>query len=109
MGGIEDLGGMSFRVGKLLFRELGSCWCKQSRQLNRFYALGEYLGRCGDCGAEIRSQPFFTHDPVPASLLASQLDRLLRDITTGPVGYVLVRGPDQGAFLIDCCEQEGTG
>ena len=108
LGGVEDLGGVSFRVGTLLFRELGACWCKASRPLNRFYAPGEHIGRCSDCGSEIRSQPFFTHDPVPASLLASQLDRPLRDITTGPVGYVLVRGPEQGAFLVNRSEQEGT-
>ena len=108
VGEEDDLGGISFRVGDLVFRELGSCTCKASQPLNRFYAPSEPLGQCRECGSKIRSQPFFSHDPVPASLVAAELDRPLRDMVAGPVGYVLVRGPDQGAFLIDRYEEEGS-
>ena len=107
MGEKHDLEGISFRVGNLLFMELGSCACRKSKPLKRFYAPGESLGRCGDCGSDIRSQPFFTHHPVPASMLVTELDRPLREITAAPVGYVWVRGPELGAFVINGYQEEG--
>jgi molybdopterin/thiamine biosynthesis adenylyltransferase len=107
LGGEQGMAGISFRVGNRVFRELGSCACGQAQPLNRFHAPGEFLGRCSECGSDIRPQPFFSHDPVPASLVSGELDRPLREMTTAPVEYVWVRGPNHGAFLSDRHPEEG--
>ncbi len=94
-----NLEGVSFRLDNLTFGELGSCACKADHPLMQFTVPGHHAGRCGTCKKDIKPHLFFSHDPVPASVVTRDMDRPLRDLGAASANWALVRGTDRGAFL----------
>jgi len=87
------LNGVSFQLGRLSFCESAACRCMAMRPLRRFFAAGARVGRCRSCGEKIVPLPFYTHNPVPANVIADQMERPLRELGAESAAWVKLRGP----------------
>lgn len=87
------LNGVSFQLGRLSFCESAACRCTAMRPLRRFFAAGAPVGTCRSCGETIVPLPFYTHNPVPANVIADQMERPLRELGAESVAWVKLRGP----------------
>jgi hypothetical protein len=87
------LNGVSWELGRLSFCESAVCRCTAMRPLGRFLATGARAGRCRSCGESIVPLPFYTHNPVPAGVIADRMERPLRELGAKSAGWVRLRGP----------------
>jgi molybdopterin/thiamine biosynthesis adenylyltransferase len=80
------------------FTSLAVCACDAHASLGRFLPRGATAGACPRCRAQWRPHPLHTHEEVPMSLLADQLDRSLASLGACAPTAVRVRG-EHGAVL----------
>jgi molybdopterin/thiamine biosynthesis adenylyltransferase len=102
----SGLNGVSLQMGRLSFCESAVCRCTAMRPFRRFLATGARAARCRSCGEKIVPLPFYTHNPVPASVIADRMERPLRDLGAESAGWVKLRGP-QGNMLFYSHKQKG--
>jgi molybdopterin/thiamine biosynthesis adenylyltransferase len=94
------LDGVSFKLDGHAFCVRGRCACPVSSKLGCFYSTGGGESVvCPKCKEPLRPQPYFIHDPVPASLLEESLDRKFSDLGVVEADWALVRG-HSGAVLV---------
>jgi molybdopterin/thiamine biosynthesis adenylyltransferase len=85
--------GVSWQLGRFSFCEAAVCRCTPMRPFGRFFATGALVGRCRSCGENIVPLPFYTHNPVPAGVIANRMERPLRDLGAESAEWVRLRGP----------------
>jgi molybdopterin/thiamine biosynthesis adenylyltransferase len=80
------------------FSSLAVCRCDDHAMLGRFFATGSPAGVCPRCGIQRTPHPLHTHDEVPISALAGQLDCTLASLGATAPNSVRLRG-ERGAVL----------
>jgi hypothetical protein len=89
------------------FSSLAFCGCQTHPTLGRFFSTGSPAGACPHCGLERQMHPLYTHDEVPLSALAGQLDCSLASLGATAPGSVRLRGERGGVLFHRSFEEAG--
>jgi len=90
---------LAFLVDELTFVELVVC-CGVPQPVRRFCrAEAAAVARCSRCGKALRPQPFFSHRPTPAAVLASLVDEPLQRLGAEAAEWVCVRSGGRNVFF----------
>lgn len=94
---------LSFLVDDLTFVERVVC-CGVPQPVRRFGRPdAAVVARCSRCGKALRPQPFYSHRPTPAAVLAALVDEPLERLGAEGAEWIVVRSGGRSLF----CRQEG--
>ncbi|HOX57294.1 MAG TPA: ThiF family adenylyltransferase [Candidatus Paceibacterota bacterium] len=89
-------------VGGVDWIERGLCGCAEPPPVQRFVSAGRgTAGRCGRCRTLIHTQPFTSHQTIPASMLGPVAAVPLGLLGVRKSPFVLLRGADAAVLVQD--------
>ena len=91
---------VSFEIDALYWVESAGCQCPAPRMVRRFHQKHRpEVGRCRRCRQTLLSQPFFTHDSVPAPMIRALFDTPLSKLGAAKARWAVVRYAGSAVFL----------